>query len=201
MRYLPRRNDALIFFVITGVKFLVSDQVISGVSILSYMCRFFLLSISLIWYLNYNPEGAKRAFRGGWSTPFMRQLPLWDNSRYETWCQFITHPYKDIHTHLRRLVLCNWWWRFGYHCTSPAFWSLNINMVMPNLICWTLARLWNLQSRNYLRLFDVRTTFKGAKTRKGFALELNPAGTQRHFDVVCLLGLYLVTIGIGTCTT
>ena len=42
MHYLKRRSDALIFFVITEVTFLVSDQVISGVSVLSYMCRFFV---------------------------------------------------------------------------------------------------------------------------------------------------------------
>ena len=38
--YLQRHNDAFIVFVITVVTFLVSDQVISGVSILSYVCRF-----------------------------------------------------------------------------------------------------------------------------------------------------------------
>ena len=41
MHYLQRRSDALIFFFDTEVTFLMSDQVISGVSILSYMCRFF----------------------------------------------------------------------------------------------------------------------------------------------------------------
>ena len=82
MYYLQRRSDALIFFVITGVLFLVSDQVISGVSILSYMCRFFLLSISLIWYLNYSPQGNKGAFRGGRPTPFMRHNVHIKEERY-----------------------------------------------------------------------------------------------------------------------
>ena len=45
MHYIQRRNGALIF-VITGVAFLVSDQVISGVSILSYICGFFLCLIA-----------------------------------------------------------------------------------------------------------------------------------------------------------
>ena len=41
MLYLQRHSDALIFFVITGITVLVRDQVISGMSILSYMYRFF----------------------------------------------------------------------------------------------------------------------------------------------------------------
>ena len=53
MHCLQRRNDGLIF-VITGVTFLVSNQVITCVDV---------LSISLVWYLNYSPRG--RGVRGG----------------------------------------------------------------------------------------------------------------------------------------
>ena len=59
-----KSNDALIF-IITGVKFLVSDQVISEVSILSYMCGFPLVYIASIVHRGAGDGGGGGGGGGG----------------------------------------------------------------------------------------------------------------------------------------